>query len=372
MRGCYIMAKPISSRCNLDCNYCYYLKKPLRPKMDDITLEAFIRQHIAAQPGSTVEFTWQGGEPSLAGLQFYRRVIELQQRYAANKLIHNSIQTNGILFTEEWCEFLKENHWLVGISIDGPADLHDIHRVTRSGKPTHHRVVSTIQLLRAYNIDFNILVVVNRQNCAEPERVYRYLTTLGTPFLQFIPLVERDQNGFITQESVSEEGFGEFLNAVFMLWVKEDIGKVYVQIFDSTLAVWSGYPSQMCAFSSTCGHALALESNGDIYQCDHYVEPEYKLGNLHEIPIILLNESQSALRFGKNKQRLLPIDCHMCTVLKLCQGDCPKHRTHLGKSYLCKSYYTFFTHTAPYMKMMRDLLRQKKSPAELITYFKQP
>lgn len=372
MRGCHVMAKPTSSRCNLDCSYCFYLEKPRQPLMDDATLEAFIRQHIAAQPGETVEFAWQGGEPTLAGLPFYQRVTELQQRYAAGKQIQNSLQTNGILLSDAWCEFLQQNRWLVGISIDGPADLHDAHRVTRSGKPTHHRVVTAIERLRAHHIDFNVLVVISRRNSAEPERVYRYLKTLGTPFLQFIPLVEHDREGRITAESVSEEGFGAFLNAVFMLWVKEDIGSVFVQIFDSTLGVWSGYPSQMCPFSATCGHALTLESNGDIYQCDHYVYPEYKLGNLHDIPIATLNESPAAVRFGENKHRQLPMDCQRCPVLTLCQGDCPKHRTQQGKSYLCKSYYAFFTQTAPYMKRMRDLLRQRRSPAELMAHLPQP
>lgn len=367
MPGCHVMAKPTSSRCNLDCGYCFYLEKPQQPPMDDATLEAFIRQHIATQPGHTVEFAWQGGEPTLAGLPFYQRVVELQQRYAAGKTIQNTLQTNGILLNQEWCEFLQRHRWLVGISIDGPADLHDAYRVTRSGKPTHARVEAAIASLRAHHIDFNLLVVVNRKNSAEPERVYRYLKTLGTPFLQFIPLVERDQNGEMSAESVPEAGFGEFLNAVFTLWVKEDIGKVFVQIFDSTLAVWCGYPSQMCTFSATCGHAFALESNGDIYQCDHYVFPDYKLGNLHETPLAVLNESQVAIRFGESKQRLLPMDCQTCPVLTLCQGDCPKHRGQNGKSYLCKSYDAFFTHTTPYMKMMRDLITQRRSPTELMT-----
>lgn len=371
MRGCHVMAKPASSRCNIDCRYCFYLEKPQQPLMDDATLEAFIRQHIAAQPGNTVEFAWQGGEPTLAGLPFYQRAVKLQQRYASGKTIHNSLQTNGILLSDGWCRFLQENHWLVGISVDGPADLHDAHRVTRNGKPTHHRVTAAIERLRAHHIEFNVLVVVNRKNSAEPARLYRYLKTLGTPFLQFIPLVEHDQNGVISKESVSEEGFGQFLNNVFALWVKEDIGKVFVQIFDSTLAVWSGYPSQMCTFSATCGHALALESTGDVYQCDHYVYPEYKLGNLHQTSIAVLNESQAAVRFGENKQRLLPMDCQACPVLKLCQGDCPKHRHQGAKSYLCKSYYAFFTYTAPYMQMMRDLLRRKRPPAELMAFLRQ-
>jgi len=366
MQGCHVMAKPTSSRCNLDCSYCFYLEKPQQPQMDDATLEAFIRQHIAAQPGNVVEFAWQGGEPTLAGLPFYHRVVALQQRYAAGKSIQNSIQTNGILLNDAWCQFLQENGWLVGISIDGPANLHDPQRVTRSGNPTHYLVAAAIERLKAHHIEFNLLVVVSQLNSHQPEQVYRYLKTLGTPFVQFIPLVERDARGVITAESVTAEGFGHFLNTIFDIWVREDIGLIFVQIFDSTLGVWSGYPAQMCSFSAACGHAFALESNGDIYQCDHYVYPEYKLGNLHQTSITELNASPVALRFGEDKQRLLPMDCQTCPVLKLCQGDCPKHRARQGKSHLCQSYYAFFDYTAPYMKMMRDLITQRRSPVELM------
>lgn len=370
MRGCHVMAKPASARCNLHCRYCFYLGKNQQARMDDVTLEAFIQQHIAAQPGDVVEFSWQGGEPLLAGLPFYQKVVALQRRYAAGKQIQNSIQTNGTLLNEEWCHFLHANKWLVGISIDGPIDLHDCYRVTRGGKPTHHRVVAAIERLRAFGIEFNLLVVVSKQNCAQPERLYHYLTTLGTPFLQFIPLVEKDEQGEITPESVSEEGFGAFLNAIFDLWVRKDIGNVFVQIFDSTLGVWCGHSSQMCSFSTTCGHAFALESNGDLYQCDHYVYPEHKLGNIHSIPITTLNHSQKAVRFGEDKQRRLVMECQMCPVLRFCQGDCPKHRIRQGKSYLCKSYYAFFTHTSPYMKMMRDLIKRRRSPIELMSRFR--
>jgi uncharacterized protein len=215
MRGCHVMAKPTSSLCNIRCRYCFYLEKPRQPVMDDATLEAFIRQHIAAQPGEAVEFAWQGGEPTLAGLSFYRRVVDLQKRYAAGKRIQNNMQTNGILLNDAWCRFLKEHGWLVGISIDGPADLHDDHRRTRSGKPTHHLVAAAIERLKAHGIDFNLLTVVNQRNGQQPERLYRYLKTLGTPFLQFIPLVERDESGTVTPESVLPEQFGTFLNTVF-------------------------------------------------------------------------------------------------------------------------------------------------------------
>lgn len=366
MHGCHVMAKPTSSRCNIQCEYCFYLEKPQQPVMDDVTLETFIRQHIAAQPGNLVEFAWQGGEPTLAGLAFYQRVVALQQRHSMGKHIQNNMQTNGILLNDAWCQFFKENGWLVGISIDGPAEMHDRYRRTRSGKPTHHRVITAIERLKCWKIDFNLLVVVSQHNSQQPQRLYRYLTTLGTPFLQFIPLVERDENSAITPESVSPQQFGHFLNTVFDIWVREDIGKVFVQLFDSTLGVWSGHPAQMCTFSETCGHAFALEANGDIYQCDHYVYPAYKLGNLHHTTLSDVSQSAAATDFGENKNRLLTQDCHACAVKRLCQGDCPKHRISQGKSYLCHSYYTFFTHSAPYMKVMRDLIAQRRSPGELM------
>ncbi len=371
MRGCHVMAKPTSSRCNIQCQYCFYLDKPQQAVMDDATLEAFIRQHIAAQPGDVVEFAWQGGEPTLAGLPFYQRVAALQQRYRAGKCIQNNMQTNGILLNDAWCQFFKENGWLVGISIDGPADLHDHYRRTRSGKPTHHLVIAAIEKLKAHHVEFNLLTVISQHNSQQPERLYRYLTTLGTPFLQFIPLVERDEKGVVTDESVSPEQFGSSLNTVFDIWVRENIGNVFVQLFDSTLGVWSGYPAQMCTFSKTCGNAFALEANGDIYQCDHYVYPAYKLGNLHKISLSEIAQSKAAMRFGENKNRLLTQECQLCPVLRLCQGDCPKHRIDQGKSYLCQSYYRFFSHSAPYMKVMRDLLAQRRSPVELMAMLRQ-
>jgi uncharacterized protein len=366
MNGCHVMAKPASSRCNLDCHYCFYIDKPRQPRMDDATLEAYIRQHIDAQPGQVVEFAWQGGEPTLAGLSFFERAVALQQRYAAGRRIQNTLQTNGILLDDAWCAFLARHGWLVGLSLDGPADLHDRYRVTRAGKPTHERVMEAMERLKAHGVDFNLLTVVNAHNVGQPERLYRYLRDLGTPHLQFIPLVESDEQGALTPESVSGEAWGRFLNAVFAIWVCEDIGRIFVQLFDSTLGVWCGHPSQMCVFSETCGHAFALEADGTLYQCDHYVFPEYRLGNLHEIPIAQINASDAARAFGQHKRRSLVNDCLECRARPLCQGDCPKHRLDGGKSVLCAGYRDFFTRTAPYMKTMRDLIRQRRSPVELM------
>ncbi|HAT8014076.1 anaerobic sulfatase maturase [Citrobacter rodentium] len=360
------MVKPASSRCNLDCRYCFYIDKPTQPVMDDATLTAFIQQHIAAQPGPEVLFAWQGGEPTLCGLEFFQRVVTLQKQYGKGKQIHNTFQTNGILLNDDWCRFLRDNGWLVGLSLDGPAEFHDAYRVSRSGKPTHHKVINALKKLVAHRVEFNLLVVINRLNSQQPEQMYRYLRQLGTPFLQFIPLVEHDENGALTAGSVQPQAWGAFLSRVFDLWVREDIGRVYIQLFDSTLGVWCGYPSQTCVLSETCGHAFALEANGDLYQCDHYVYPQHLLGNIHRTPLRELNASPQAKAFGQRKKTTLNAACQSCAWRKFCHGDCPKHRDAAGISRLCAGYQAFFVHTAPHMRVMRDLLKQHRSPMELM------
>ncbi|MEX9253776.1 anaerobic sulfatase maturase [Pseudenterobacter timonensis] len=354
------MAKPASSRCNLKCRYCFYLDKPENKPMDDATLEAFIRQQIAAQPGPEVHFAWQGGEPTLCGIDFYRRAVALQQRYGQGKRIHNAFQTNGVLINDEWCRFFRDNGWLVGISLDGPPELHDTFRVNRRGNPTHHKVMAAIERLCACQVPFNLLTVVNQLNSQQPEKMYRYLRARGTPFLQFIPLVEQDNPA-----SVTDQQWGDFLNRVFDIWVKEDIGRVFVQLFDSTLGVWCGYPSQMCSLAETCGHAFALEANGDLYQCDHFVYPAYRLGNIHQTPLTAMNHSEAARAFSQHKRATLSEACRNCAARRLCNGDCPKHRRE-GKSVLCDGYRAFFRHSAPHMRVMRDLIRQHRSPVELM------
>lgn len=364
MTGCHVMAKPASSRCNLDCRYCFYLDKPRQPQMDDATLAAFIRQQIAAQPGDDVQFAWQGGEPTLCGLGFFRRVVALQQRHGQGKRIHNAFQTNGVLLNDEWCRFFHEHGWLVGISLDGPAELHDAYRVNRRGNATHHKVIAAVERLRAHQVSFNLMTVVNRLNSQHPERVYRTLRALGTPFLQFIPLVEHDN-----PESVTGRQWGTFLKAVFDLWVREDVGRVFVQLFDSTLGVWNGFPSQMCSLAERCGHAFALEANGDLYQCDHYVYPQYRLGNIHQTPLSTLNSSGAARAFGAHKQTTLTQACRQCPAQRLCHGDCPRHRLN-GISVLCDGYRDFFSHSAPAMRLMRDLIRHHRSPAGVMALLK--
>ncbi|MDV7024853.1 anaerobic sulfatase maturase [Atlantibacter subterranea] len=367
MTGCHVMAKPASSRCNLRCRYCFYLDKTQQPTMDDATLERFIVQHIDAQPGHEVQFAWQGGEPTLCGLDFFRRVAALQHRYANGKRIRNAFQTNGILLNEEWCQFFHDNGWLVGISLDGPADLHDSLRISRTGNPTHHKVLRAIGMLRACEVEFNLLVVVNSHNSQYPKRMYRYLRALGTAHLQFIPLMELDEHQHPDEHSVDPKAWGNFLCRVFDIWVREDIGRVFIQLFDSTLGVWSGFASQMCSLSETCGHAFALEANGDLYQCDHYVYPAFRLGNIHTTTLGEMNTSSAAFSFGQYKMQSLVETCKRCPVLRLCHGDCPKHRDGSGKSALCDGYRDFFTHSAPHMRVMRDLIAQHRSPMELMT-----
>jgi uncharacterized protein len=360
------MAKPASSRCNLRCRYCFYLEKPQQPVMSDATLTAFIRQQIEAQQGDDVQFAWQGGEPTLCGLDFFRRVVALQQRYAEGKRIYNAFQTNGMLLNDEWCRFFKAHGWLVGISLDGPPELHDTLRVSRSGNPTHHNVLRAIECLKTHGVEFNLLAVVSRHNAQHPQSVYRYLRDLGTPFIQFIPLLELDAQQTPDAHSVLATDWGRFLRGVFDVWVREDIGRIFVQLFDSMLGVWNGFSSQMCVHSATCGHAFALESNGDVYPCDHYVYPSWRLGNIHHASLSMINASPAVSEFGEFKKRSLVDECRKCPVLSLCHGDCPKHRDTSGKSVLCAGYLDFFNYTSAYMKVMRDLIRHHRSPMELM------
>lgn len=310
------MAKPASSRCNLNRRYGFYLEQPLRPEMDDATLALFIEQHIAAQPGPEVMFAWQGGEPTICELQFLHRVVALQKQHANGKQIHNTFRTNGLQLNDTWYQFFRDNGWLVGLSLDGTAESLDAYH---GAKSTHHE---TMKALVKYGVDFNLQVVVNRLNSQQPQRLYRDLRQLGTPFLQFIPFVERDDRGELSAGSVQAEEWGAFLNAVFDIWVREDIGRVYIPLFDSTLDIWSGYPSQMCAD--------AAQKNAGLVE-----------------------------------------ECRQCPVLRFCHGDCPKHRIASGKSALCAGYRRFFTYSAPYMKTMRDLLKQHRSPMELMAMLNQ-
>lgn len=396
LKSCHVMAKPASSKCNIDCSYCFYLEKEkLYPnagehwKMDDATLEKYVVQQIEAQDTEQVVFAWQGGEPTLLGVDFFRRAVALQNKYGKSKKIINTLQTNGISLTNEWCDFFKQNNFLIGISIDGPKEFHDTYRKTRSGKATHDKVVEAIRLLKQFNVEFNALTVVSQANARAPQEVYRYLKALGIHYMQFIPLVERKaqqktKDGLtllhperlekvaLCDWSVDAEQYGLFMSAIFHEWVRKDIGHTWVQLFENTFSLTCKQPSQLCVFSPTCGSAFALESSGDIYACDHYVYPEFKLGNIHQISISEVNEHPINREFGLNKKLTLSQDCRSCDYLTLCNGGCPKHRFAFSSSgkpdqnYLCAGYKTFFSFSAPYMKLMRDLMEGGHPPSAIM------
>lgn len=394
-QGLHVMSKPIGPICNLDCEYCYYLhKEELYPgtaswRMGEATLETYIRQYIDAQPAGVEEitFAWQGGEPTLLGVEFFRRAVEIQRKHRpAGARIANALQTNGVLLDDEWAEFFKENGFLIGLSIDGPAELHDRYRYDKKGAPTFHKVLHALQLLRRHGVEFNALVVVNRHNGDHGRRVYTYLRDNGVRFLQFIPIVERAGVGVHAEEpaddpvssrSVRPEQFGEFLVAVFDEWVRRDVGRVFVQIFDQALSAWMGLEPSLCVFRKQCGRALALEHNGDVYSCDHYVEPEYRLGNIHELPIVELANSDRQRAFGADKEATLPAYCRACEVRFACNGECPKNRFistpdgEAGLNYLCAGYRRFFNHIDPAMKLMVAELRAGRPAANAMRLLKE-
>ncbi|WP_435328807.1 anaerobic sulfatase maturase [Vibrio hannami] len=395
--SCHVMAKPTGSVCNLDCKYCFYLEKEkLYPernsnwKMSDETLELYIKQFIDAQITHEVVFSWQGGEPTLAGIDFFRKAVALQNKYRGSKSILNAFQTNAILLDDEWCEFFNANNFLIGVSIDGTEQLHNHYRVNRSGKPTFDKVMKGISYLRKHGIEFNTLTVVNDVNVKQPLAVYEFLKSLGTDYFQFIPLVERKSNtksneelqlvspdydfsASVTSWSVKPDEFGRFLVDIFDEWVRNDVGKYSVQMFDSTLSSWLGIPASLCIFSETCGSAFAMEANGDMYACDHYVYPDYKLGNIHDISIREINNGAKAIEFGDDKRDQISNECHSCKFRFACHGGCPKHRFSQTKStkkydlsYFCKSYKMFFKHSEEPMKLMSSLARNNMSISEVM------
>ena len=398
----HVMAKPIGPICNLDCEYCYYLhKEELYPatkswRMPGETLATYIQQYIEAQPPGTedITFAWQGGEPTLLGLEFFERVVELQKEFAPpGRRIANALQTNGVLLDETWAEFFKQEQFLIGLSIDGPAEMHDQYRYDKKGRGTFQSVLKALQLLKQYEVEFNALVVVNRVNSLHGKRVYTYLRDNGVEFMQFIPIVERRGIGHHTEsESASEtdhpwdhlvssrsvvpEHFGQFLCDVFDEWVKRDVGRIFVQIFDQALAAWMGLEPSLCVFRKRCGRALAIEHNGDLYCCDHFVEPDYRLGNIHDLPIIDLASSQRQLEFGVAKESTLPQYCVACEVRFACNGECPKNRFietpdgEAGLNYLCEGYRRFFHHIDPLMQQMAAELKAGRPAANVMQQFR--
>lgn len=372
------MTKPIGPICNLDCEYCYYLEKEsLYPetatfKMSEDLLEHYIRQYIAANPGPQVHFAWQGGEPTLMGLDFFKTIVQLQTKYLPKGWsCTNALQTNGTLLTPEWGEFLKKNRFLIGISIDGPAHLHDVYRVDKGQRPTHDKVMRGLKLLQEYNIEYNVLCVVNNVNGDHPLEIYNFFKEHDVEWIQFIPAVEHLGGTNVTHRTVGAEQWGTFLTTVFDEWVKKDIGKVFIQTFEEAVRNEAGVPGGLCVFQETCGDALAMEHNGDLYSCDHFVLPEFKLGNILDKPIHELAILPEQTEFGNAKRDTLPEYCRSCEVLSLCHGECPKNRFietpdgEPGLNYLCAGYRHFFNHIRPLTRRMLSLIQEGK-PATLL------
>ncbi|MFM8320365.1 MAG: anaerobic sulfatase maturase [Chloroflexota bacterium] len=374
------MAKPSGARCNLDCAYCFYLSKEAlypgsRFQMDAATLQAYLRQVIDAHAPGPALLTWQGGEPTLSGLDFFRQAVAMaEQLRHPGQLVQHAIQTNGLLLDDEWCAFFKEHGFLVGLSLDGLPALHDAYRVDRGGVGTQARAVRAARLLQKHAVAFNLLCCVHAANQDHPLPVYRYLRDeIGAAFIQFIPVVERaaaSSGPPVSPRSVSAASWGSFLCAVFDEWVRRDIGRVFVQQFDAALGAWLGAPAGLCIFSETCGRALALEHNGDVYACDHFVEPGYRLGNLRQSPLVELVDSPAQRRFGQAKRDTLPACCRACEVLFACHGECPRNRFiaapdgEPGLNYLCAGYRAFFNHVDRPLRLMAELARRGRAPAE--------
>lgn len=393
----YVMLKPAGAHCNLACKYCYYLEKnnlyqnSHRHLMSDEMLEQFTREYIEAQTMPQVLFTWHGGEPLMRSIDFYKKALELQKKYAHGKQIDNVIQTNGTLLTNEWCEFFAKNHWLVGISIDGPQEYHDHYRVTPDGKPSWEKVMQGISLLKKHRVEWNAMAVVNAYNAEHPLEFYHFFRDNGCQYLQFTPIVERltehedgrtlasladDREIPLADASVTPQQWGNFLCTIFDDWVRHDVGKTFVEIFDCTLANWMGVLPGICAYSKECGHAGVMEHNGDVYSCDHFVFPEYKLGNIREQSLIdmLYGEKQQA--FSRLKHTSLPRQCKECDIEFACHGECPKNRFEKDKygepglNYLCQGYYQYYTHVAPYMDFMKRELLAQRPPANIMNVLK--
>ena len=389
----YVMLKPAGAHCNLACKYCYYLEKnklyptAQRHLMSNEMLEQFIREYIEAQTMNQVLFTWHGGEPLLRSIDFYRKALSLQQKYAGGRHIDNVIQTNGTLLTDEWCEFFAQNHWLVGISIDGPQPDHDHYRLTAAGKPSWKKVMQGIKLLKKHGVEWNAMAVVNAYNANHPLEFYRFFKENGCQFLQFTPIVERltrhedgrtqaslaDKDEIsLSEASVAPEQWGYFLCAIFDEWVRKDVGKIFVEIFDCTLANWMGVSPGICAYSKECGHAGVMEHNGDVYSCDHFVFPEYKLGNIRDHSLIDMLYGEQQQEFSRLKHSSLPRQCKECDMEFACHGECPKNRFmkdkygDSGLNYLCPGYYHYYQHVAPYMDYMKQELMSQRPPSNIM------
>jgi len=393
----HVLAKPIGPICNLDCKYCFYLEKEsLYPQvskwaMPEEVLDSYIRQYIEAHDAPVVNFAWQGGEPTLLGVEYFRKLVKIQKRYANGKNIQNAFQTNGVLLNNEWAALFKENGFLIGISIDGHGHLHDTYRVDKGGQPTFDRVMRGMETLKRNGVEFNTLTTVHRGNADHPLDVYRFLKENGSGFMQFIPVVERiahrvaadglqlilpDFSGAapVAPWSVEPRQFGSFLCAIFDEWVRNDVGRYYVQLFDVSLEMWTGMEASLCIFRKQCGAALAIEHCGDLFSCDHYVYPQNRLGNIMESSLEALVNSDQQRSFGEAKESTLPRYCRECDVRFACNGECPKHRFartpngEAGLNYLCAGYKMFFRHIDPYMRFMAGELRAARAPANVMRW----
>jgi len=381
-----VMAKPAGPACNLACKYCFYLDKTQffpdneKFRMSDDILEQFTKDYIESlQNIPEINFSWQGGEPTILGVDFFRKAVELQKKYANGKKITNALQTNGTLIDDEWGEFFKENNFLIGVSIDGPQDLHDAYRIDRKNEGSFNDVVRGIELLKKHEVDFNALTVVNNLNSQHPLKVYHFLKNLDVEFIQFIPIVEQkvfepesEVQADVTDLSVKPKEFGKFLSKIFDEWVKNDVGKTFVQQFDATLGNWLGLGGSVCVYSAICGNAVILEHNGDVYSCDHFMYPDYKLGNIMEKDLRSMVYSDFQVQFGRDKALALPSQCRECKVFFACRGGCPKHRffttskKEKGLNYLCKGYKYFYSHVAPKMDEMAKLLNEGRLAEEVM------
>ena len=393
----YVMLKPAGAHCNLACKYCYYLEKnnlyqnSHRHLMSDDMLEQFTREYIEAQTMPQVLFTWHGGEPLMRSIDFYKKALALQKKYAHGKQIDNVIQTNGTLLTDEWCEFFAKNHWLVGISIDGPQEYHDHYRVTPAGKPSWEKVMQGISLLKKHRVEWNAMAVVNAYNAEHPLEFYHFFRDNGCQYLQFTPIVERltehedgrtlasladDREIPLADASVTPQQWGNFLCTIFDDWVRHDVGKTFVEIFDCTLANWMGVLPGICAYSKECGHAGVMEHNGDVYSCDHFVFPEYKLGNIRDKSLIDMLYGEKQQTFSRLKHTSLPRQCKVCDMEFACHGECPKNRFEKDKygepglNYLCQGYYQYYSYVAPYMDFMKRELLAQRPPANIMNVLK--
>jgi uncharacterized protein len=405
-QGIHVVAKPIGPVCNLNCEYCFYLEKQAlfaadeKYRMSDKVLSAFITNYITSQPTPVVEFVWQGGEPTLLGIDFFKRVIELQKPFAGQKTITNSLQTNGTLLTDEWCSFLKKNNFMVGISLDGPKEVHDRYRRDRKGMGSFDQVMRGLRLLQKYKVEYNVLACVARDTAKKPLEVYRFLRSEGVEFIQFTPVVERlpdacsnqqglrlagpaaldkkDQQGDVTPWSVIPEEYGDFLIDIYEEWVRHDVGTVFVMNFEWVLNAWIGNPSPVCVHARTCGRSVVIEHNGDVFACDHCVYPQYKLGNIMSdtLPDMVAKSLHSG--FGVAKETALPRWCRNCEVLPACHGGCPKHRFEIsyqdepGLQYLCEGYKKFFLHIRRYLRAMATLLENGLPASRVMEAIKGP